>query len=43
MLDLCEFIINSLADQEYILSEGEAALFLPILCEKSGNNNATLR
>mmetsp|Transcript_18540 Transcript_18540/g.18527 ORF Transcript_18540/g.18527 Transcript_18540/m.18527 type:complete len:377 (-) Transcript_18540:1971-3101(-) len=43
LFEFCVQLVNTFQEDNYSLSEGEAMLFLPILCEKSGNNNAVFR
>lgn len=39
IIEMIQALINMLAEQKYTLHEVEAGLFLPIMCEKSGNAN----
>ncbi|CAG9332562.1 unnamed protein product [Blepharisma stoltei] len=43
ILELSIQIVSMLQVEGFVLSDGEASLFLPILCEKSGHNNAVFR
>jgi CLASP N terminal len=43
VLELDQLILSTLASSEYILNDTEAGLILPVLCEKSGQNNSVFR
>lgn len=43
ILEFLDSLVNNLNREGYFLHETEAMLFLPILCEKSGQNNAPLK
>lgn len=43
VFELDQLIINTLESVEYTLSDTEAGLIIPVLCEKSGQNNQTFR
>lgn len=43
ILEFLDSLVNNLQREGYFLHEVEANLFLPILCEKSGQNNAQLK
>ena len=43
VLEIDILIINILESFRYILSDTEAGLLLPVLCDKSGQNNSTFR
>ena len=43
VFELDQLIISQLESFEYTLSDTEAGLLIPVLCEKSGQNNQTFR
>ena len=43
ILEFLEALINNLHAEGYFLHEVEVALFLPILCDKSGHNNPQIK
>ena len=43
ILEMLDLLINELNDIGYRLNDGEASLLLPIICEKSGQDNAQFR
>lgn len=43
VFELDQLIINTLESVGYTLSDTEAGLIIPVLCEKSGQNNQTFR
>ena len=43
VLELSQNILNLLQENDYFLSDGEANMLLPVMCEKSGQNNSVFR
>ena len=43
ILEMLQVLIPALHEENYILHEMEANMFFPIICEKSGQNNAQFR